>query len=69
MTPSTRLQGPYDPVPERGDPPLPTAVEPAAPESFGRVQIWYGDGKGKTTAVPGIWAGAATATASPSCSA
>ena len=29
-------------------------VEPAAPESFGRVQVWWGDGKGKTTAALGM---------------
>ncbi|WP_181684882.1 cob(I)yrinic acid a,c-diamide adenosyltransferase [Halorhabdus salina] len=29
-------------------------IEPAAPESFGLVQAWWGDGKGKTTAALGM---------------
>nr|WP_135663419.1 cob(I)yrinic acid a,c-diamide adenosyltransferase [Halorhabdus rudnickae] len=29
-------------------------IEPAAPESFGLVQAWWGDGKGKTTASLGM---------------
>ena len=34
----------------------PTAepIEPAAPEDFGLVQVWWGDGKGKTTAALGM---------------
>ncbi|MFD1597712.1 cob(I)yrinic acid a,c-diamide adenosyltransferase [Halobellus rarus] len=34
----------------------PTAadIEPAAPEEFGLVQAWWGDGKGKTTAALGM---------------
>jgi len=30
------------------------AIEPAAPEEFGLVQVWWGDGKGKTTAAFGM---------------
>jgi cob(I)alamin adenosyltransferase len=30
------------------------AIEPAAPEEFGLVQAWWGDGKGKTTAALGM---------------
>jgi cob(I)alamin adenosyltransferase len=30
------------------------AIEPAAPEEFGLVQVWWGDGKGKTTAALGM---------------
>jgi cob(I)alamin adenosyltransferase len=30
------------------------AIEPAAPEAFGRVQVWWGTGKGKTTAALGM---------------
>jgi cob(I)alamin adenosyltransferase len=30
------------------------AIEPAAPEAFGLVQAWWGDGKGKTTAALGM---------------
>jgi cob(I)alamin adenosyltransferase len=34
----------------------PTAgpIEPSAPEEFGLVQVWWGDGKGKTTAAMGM---------------
>ncbi|WP_144902065.1 cob(I)yrinic acid a,c-diamide adenosyltransferase [Halobellus captivus] len=31
-----------------------TDIEPAAPEEFGLVQAWWGDGKGKTTASLGM---------------
>jgi len=37
------------------DEPLePRPVEPAAPEAFGLVQVWWGTGKGKTTAAMGM---------------
>jgi cob(I)alamin adenosyltransferase len=36
------------------DPLEPRAIEPAAPEEFGLVQVWWGDGKGKTTAAMGM---------------
>jgi cob(I)alamin adenosyltransferase len=29
-------------------------IEPAAPDEFGLVQVWWGDGKGKTTAALGM---------------
>lgn len=29
-------------------------ITPSAPEEFGRVQVWWGDGKGKTTAAMGM---------------
>jgi cob(I)alamin adenosyltransferase len=29
-------------------------IEPTAPDEFGRVQVWWGDGKGKTTAALGM---------------
>jgi len=32
----------------------PESIEPAAPEEFGLVQVWWGDGKGKTTAAMGM---------------
>ncbi|QLH77203.1 cob(I)yrinic acid a,c-diamide adenosyltransferase [Halosimplex rubrum] len=39
----------------RGDDPLePRPIEPAAPEAFGLTQVWWGDGKGKTTAAMGM---------------
>jgi len=34
--------------------PEPEPIEPAAPEEFGLVQAWWGDGKGKTTAAMGM---------------
>jgi cob(I)alamin adenosyltransferase len=37
----------------------PQPIEPAAPEEFGLVQVWWGDGKGKTTAALGMGARAA----------
>jgi cob(I)alamin adenosyltransferase len=36
------------------DGPEARAIEPAAPEEFGLVQAWWGDGKGKTTAAMGM---------------
>jgi len=41
------------------DPIRPQPIEPSAPEEFGLVQIWWGDGKGKTTAALGMAARAA----------
>ncbi|RBI58966.1 cobalamin adenosyltransferase [halophilic archaeon] len=35
-------------------PPETRAVEPSAPAEFGLVQVWWGDGKGKTTAAMGM---------------
>jgi cob(I)alamin adenosyltransferase len=29
-------------------------IQPAAPDEFGRTQVWWGDGKGKTTAALGM---------------
>ncbi|MEF8854846.1 MAG: cob(I)yrinic acid a,c-diamide adenosyltransferase [Haloarculaceae archaeon] len=37
-----------DPADGAGD------IEPAAPDEFGLVQVWWGDGKGKTTAALGM---------------
>jgi len=39
---------------EAGGTPTPEAIEPAAPGAFGLVQVWWGDGKGKTTAALGM---------------
>jgi len=36
------------------DPLRPRPIEAAAPEGFGLVQVWWGDGKGKTTAALGM---------------
>ncbi len=41
-------------TPGGGAAPEPEPIEPAAPESFGLVQAWWGDGKGKTTAAMGM---------------
>ena len=40
--------------PGRGVTPEAKPIEPAAPEEFGLVQLWWGDGKGKTTAAMGM---------------
>ena len=51
--------------PDEPDDPLePRPIEPSPPDSFGLVQVWYGDGKGKTTAALGMGIrGRVTATA------
>jgi cob(I)alamin adenosyltransferase len=36
------------------DPLAPRPIEPAAPDEFGLTQVWWGDGKGKTTAALGM---------------
>ena len=36
------------------DGPRAEPIEPAEPEEFGLVQVWWGDGKGKTTAALGM---------------
>lgn len=36
------------------EPPDLRPIEPAVPEEFGLVQVWWGDGKGKTTAALGM---------------
>ncbi|WP_336021762.1 cob(I)yrinic acid a,c-diamide adenosyltransferase [Halobellus salinisoli] len=41
-------------TPGGGVRPSATDVEPSAPEEFGLVQAWWGDGKGKTTAALGM---------------
>ncbi|WP_254768646.1 cob(I)yrinic acid a,c-diamide adenosyltransferase [Salinilacihabitans rarus] len=49
---------PTDPVvsntPGEGHTPEAEPIDPAAPEEFGLVQVWWGDGKGKTTATLGM---------------
>jgi len=42
------------PTPGRGRRPTARSITPSAPEEFGRVQVWWGDGKGKTTAALGM---------------
>ncbi|MFB6072148.1 MAG: cob(I)yrinic acid a,c-diamide adenosyltransferase [Halobacterium sp.] len=41
-------------TPGTGRTPTAEAVDPAAPDEFGLVQVWWGDGKGKTTAAMGM---------------
>lgn len=41
-------------TPGRGVRPGARPIEPGAPEEFGLVQVWWGDGKGKTTAALGM---------------
>lgn len=41
-------------TPGKGRKPQARDIEPAAPEEFGLVQAWWGDGKGKTTAAMGM---------------
>jgi cob(I)alamin adenosyltransferase len=41
-------------TPGRGRTPEPREIEPSAPTEFGRVQAFWGDGKGKTTAAMGM---------------
>ena len=41
-------------TPGGGVRPSADAIEPAAPDEFGLVQAWWGDGKGKTTAALGM---------------
>lgn len=40
--------------PGKGHSPEPRDISPAAPEEFGLLQVWWGDGKGKTTATLGM---------------
>ncbi|MFB6217853.1 MAG: cob(I)yrinic acid a,c-diamide adenosyltransferase, partial [Halobacteriaceae archaeon] len=41
-------------TPGEGRTPEPEPIEARAPEEFGLVQAWWGDGKGKTTAAMGM---------------
>lgn len=41
-------------TPGQGTSPDVSPIEPSAPEEFGLVQVWWGDGKGKTTAAMGM---------------
>ena len=41
-------------TPGKGRTPTPRQIEPSAPAEFGLVQVWWGDGKGKTTAAMGM---------------
>jgi cob(I)alamin adenosyltransferase len=50
MTPAETRQG----TPGGGERPAAEEITPTAPEEFGRIQVWWGDGKGKTTAALGM---------------
>ncbi|MFP8952379.1 cob(I)yrinic acid a,c-diamide adenosyltransferase [Natrialbaceae archaeon A-arb3/5] len=41
-------------TPGKGKTPESKPIEPDAPDEFGLVQVWWGDGKGKTTATLGM---------------
>jgi cob(I)alamin adenosyltransferase len=41
-------------TPGKGRTPAEREITPSAPEEFGLVQVWWGDGKGKTTAAMGM---------------
>lgn len=41
-------------TPGKGETPTAQPIEAAAPEEFGLIQAWWGDGKGKTTAALGM---------------
>ena len=41
-------------TPGKGRKPTARPIEPGAPEEFGLVQAWWGNGKGKTTAAMGM---------------
>lgn len=41
-------------TPGKGRTPTSRPIEPDAPDEFGLVQLWWGDGKGKTTAALGM---------------
>lgn len=47
-------ESPIERTPGKGVNPTPRVIEPHAPEEFGLVQVWWGDGKGKTTAAMGM---------------
>jgi cob(I)alamin adenosyltransferase len=46
-------------TPGKGRTPTARDIDPGAPEEFGLTQVWWGDGKGKTTAALGMAARAA----------
>lgn len=47
-------ESPHDRTPGKGRTPTARTIQPSAPEEFGLVQVWWGDGKGKTTAALGM---------------
>ncbi|TMT87091.1 cob(I)yrinic acid a,c-diamide adenosyltransferase [Haloterrigena sp. H1] len=54
MSDDRTSESPIENTPGQGRTPEAERIEPAAPEEFGLVQVWWGDGKGKTTATLGM---------------
>ena len=50
----TDAETPIERTPGKGRTPDAREIEPRAPEEFGLTQVWWGDGKGKTTAALGM---------------
>ncbi|MFC3958223.1 cob(I)yrinic acid a,c-diamide adenosyltransferase [Halovivax cerinus] len=44
----------HENTPGKGRTPVAQSIDPTAPGEFGLVQVWWGDGKGKTTATLGM---------------
>jgi len=45
MNDDQRSDSPIENTPGQGRTPEPERIEPAAPEEFGLVQVWWGDGE------------------------
>ncbi|NGM71018.1 cob(I)yrinic acid a,c-diamide adenosyltransferase [Natronolimnobius sp. AArcel1] len=54
MSDDQSIESPIENTPGGGQTPKAAPIEPDAPEEFGLVQAWWGDGKGKTTATLGM---------------
>ncbi|OAQ54488.1 hypothetical protein HTG_02750 [Natrinema mahii] len=54
MSDEEAVESAIENTPGQGRTPEAERIEPDAPEEFGRVQVWWGDGKGKTTATLGM---------------
>ncbi|WP_255191055.1 cob(I)yrinic acid a,c-diamide adenosyltransferase [Natronobeatus ordinarius] len=54
MTDDTDPKDPIERTPGKGRTPVAREIEPDAPDEFGQTQVWWGDGKGKTTAALGM---------------
>ncbi len=52
--PDGSTDDPHPSTPGGGSAPESEPIDPAAPDEFGLVQAWWGDGKGKTTAAMGM---------------
>lgn len=54
MTTDRTPESTLEKTPGQGRSPEAAEIEPSAPDEFGLVQVWWGDGKGKTTATLGM---------------